>query len=281
MKQEVIQDFLNLPGIAAVALMDGRARPFFCGVDETQNFQQKEALAQGILRVVETIPEGFDTFEFQFTGHQVYIYKLEHGVVLLVLTDGGLIYTDFLKTIKDLKAVLDEDITNAIATFRLTAGNITLSTTNRSPTATSSIAPPPPSNTIDSPSASVSDQLAPDSSNGAAGFSPKDAITALNALSQFTTEYLGTHVIVNYWKTTRPEHSWLSHFEVDRSAQFSFNGAISSPQPDLTAAEQLALQEWVSAFVKRCSQVIRDFPALVEQKALEQNQKRLLLGLKE
>ncbi|MGA7936757.1 MAG: hypothetical protein WCA35_24590, partial [Kovacikia sp.] len=124
MKREVIQDFLNLPGIVSVALMDGRSRPYFCGVDQTLNFQQKEALAQGILRVVETIPEGFETFEFQFTGHQVHIYKLEHGIILLVLTGTNLVYGDYLKTIKDLKAVLKEDITNAIATFRLIAGNV-------------------------------------------------------------------------------------------------------------------------------------------------------------
>ncbi len=127
MKREVIQDFLNLPGIAGVALMDGRSRPYFCGVDQTLNFQQKEALAQGILRVVETIPAGFETFEFQFTGHQVHIYKLEHGIILLVLTRTDLVYADYVKTIKNLKAVLKEDITNAIATFRLIAGNMTLS----------------------------------------------------------------------------------------------------------------------------------------------------------
>ncbi|HEY9816238.1 MAG TPA: hypothetical protein V6D20_10635, partial [Candidatus Obscuribacterales bacterium] len=86
MQREVVQDFLNLPGIEGVALVDGRSRPYFCGVDQTLNFQQKEALAQGIQQVVETTPPDFEFFEFQFTGHQVYIYKLDHGVILLVLT---------------------------------------------------------------------------------------------------------------------------------------------------------------------------------------------------
>jgi len=90
MNQEVIQSFLNLQGIAGIALIDGRSRPYFCGIDQALNFQQKEALAQGILQVIETIPEGFDSFEFQFTGHDVYIYKLKHGIVLLVLTNHSL-----------------------------------------------------------------------------------------------------------------------------------------------------------------------------------------------
>lgn len=54
MKQEVVQNFLDLPGIMGVALMDGRSRPFFCGIDQFLNFQQKEALAQGIRQVIET-----------------------------------------------------------------------------------------------------------------------------------------------------------------------------------------------------------------------------------
>ena len=103
MKREVVQDFLNLPGIAGVALMDGRSRPYFCGVDQTLNFQQKEALAQGIRQVVDTTPAGFESFEFQFTGHQVYIYKLDQGIILLVLTRDGLVYRDYLQAIAKLK----------------------------------------------------------------------------------------------------------------------------------------------------------------------------------
>jgi hypothetical protein len=126
MKQEVIQDFLNVPGIAGVALMDRRSRPYFCGIDQTLNFQQKETLAQGILQVFETIPDEFESFKFHFGDHQVYIYKLDNGIILLVLTLENLVYSDSLKTIKSLKVVLSEDITKAIATFRLIAGTTTL-----------------------------------------------------------------------------------------------------------------------------------------------------------
>jgi hypothetical protein len=296
MKQEVIQDFLNLPGIAGVALIDRRSRPYFCGVDQTLNSQQKEALAEGILRVVETIPDGFETFEFQFTGYQVYIYKLDHGVVLLALTRSGLVYADYLETIKDLKVILNEDLANAIATFRLTAGNATLSGKRNTgtgsgdragfqPTASPgsscsplpSTSPPSPSNTIPNPSVSLSPPPSSGLPVGDGSTTVRELITALDALSRFTTEYLGTTVIVNYWKSTRPDREWLSHFQVDRSAKFTLSGTIQPQQP-LGQNEQAWVQEWVAAFVKRCSLVIRDFPSLVEQKALEQNQKRLLLG---
>ncbi len=272
--------------------MDGHSRPYFCGIDQTLNFQQKEALAQGILQVVETIPDDFDTFEFQFIEHQVHLYKLDRGMVLLVLTGSNLVYADCLGTIKQLKAILQENIPNAIATFRLIADNIPLTSLNNRRHTTESatliddpitvkaqdthaaapaletVTPPTlldplPEQTLASPSEPIT---------------LKEAIAALNQLSQFTTQYLGTHVITNYWKATRPQVDWLAPVQIDRSAQFSLTGESSqNALTPLTAQEQQWLQAWVGAFVKRCTQVIRDFPAIIEQKALNEKQKALLL----
>jgi hypothetical protein len=294
MKQEVVQKFLHLPGVTGIALMDGRSRPFFCGVDQALNFQQREALAQGILQVIETIPDGFDLFEFQFIGYQVHIYKLHHGIVLLVLTHRDLVYAEYLKIIKDLKATLQEDITNAIATFRLIAGNITLSGINyhkpdpaETETINADILPPlrepltlvnpnPKPPAVIPPSASISPVTTHSTENTP---TIKEIITALNQLSQFTTQYLGAHVITNYWKSTRPAHDWLNHFEVERSAQFCFNHpTISNLQHPIAPQEHEWIQAWVAAFIKRCAAVIRNFPTLVQQQALTPEQKALLFG---
>lgn len=291
MKREVIQDFLNLPGIAGVALIDGRSRPYFCGIDQTLNFQQKEALAQGILQVVETIPDGFEALEFQFADHQVYVYRFDRGMVLLVLTQSNLVYDDYLGTIQGLKALLKEDIPNAIATFRLMAGNITLTGTNYRKAGTDT-----GKTTITTPTAQSPDVSLPDRSfsrppeippappepvsqatnnSSAATASLSETIAALNDLSRFTTQYLGTHVIVNYWKSTRPPFDGLTALEIDRTAQFSYSG--SSRSAPLTSEEQQWLRDWVAAFTKRCAQVIRDFPAIVAQQALNDSQKAILL----
>jgi len=310
MKREVIQDFLNLPGIAGVALMDGRSRPYFCGVDQSLNFQQKAALAQGILQVVETIPEGFEAFEFQFAGHQVHIYKLDRGIILLVLINGDQPHTGYRKAFESLKAILQEDISNAIATFRLIAGNTSSSGSNdlgqkllhvgtainaddRS-TASQAEAPSPelavpgladngladngnlplppnpPPPTLTSPERSPAAPMAVSADLGT-------LLSALNHLSQFTTKYLGNQVIVNYWKATRPKENWLNYFQLDRAAKISFTGTTQPTQP-LSTQELQWVREWVAAFIKRCAQVIRDFPTLVEQKALDSEQKALLLG---
>jgi hypothetical protein len=297
MKREVIQDFLNLPGIAGVALMDGRSRPYFCGIDQTLNFQQKEALAQGILQVVETIPDSFDVFEFQFAENQVQLYRLDRGMVLLVLTDQGLVRADYLSTIAQLKAVLKKDIPNAIATFRLLAGNITLTGLHYRKHSAIPVTTPSATRAFQSEEPQVA-RAAPLAAPSLADSSPapflpesslpsaktpdtvtlSEAIVALNHLSQFTTQYLGVHVIANYWKATRPPSDWLATVQIDRTAQFSVTGSLSqAAHIPLTAPEQLWLQEWVSAFIKRCSQVMRDFPAIVEQKVLNDQQKALLL----
>lgn len=327
MKREVVRDFLNLPGIAGVALMDGRSRPYFCGVDQTLNFQQKEALAQGIRQVVETTPDGFESFVFQFTGHQVYIYKLDHGIILLVLARAQLVYADYSEAIVKLKAALQEDITTAIATFRLLASDVTISGQNywkqridgnptstldstlatgshafrsgspalsnpaasdAEPTATpngAQISPAPsqanPAVKVESPAPTApppEPKPMPPASEVDASVDLKELLATLNHLSHFTTQYLGTAVITNYWKSSRPDLDWLHNFQVDRSAHLNFSSPLAQGTNQLITAEQQQwIQQWVMAFIKRCSQVIRDFPTIVEQRALNDRQKQILL----
>lgn len=318
MKREVIQDFLNLPGVAGVALMDGRSRPYFFGVDQALNFQQKEALAQGIQQVVDTTPSGFGSFEFQFTGHQVYIYKLQHGIILLVLAEEKLIKADYRIAVSLLQNELQQDAANAIATFRLIAGNVTLthqnhwtaksgfpkptatqsnrlnppagSTRNGSQTAARPGQPPPPPRTTPptaAPSVPTSEPLpealpAPLSEPTSVPEAPptpftlKETLDALNQISQLTTHYLGTIVVANYWKTTRPADDWLTQFQVDRSAQFSFKAATPTPIPTLNPEELQWVRDWIAAFVDRCSKVIRDFNDMLKQSVLDDRQKTLL-----
>lgn len=305
MKREVVQNFLNLPGIAGIALMDGRSRPYFYGVDQTLNFQQKEALAQGIQQVVETTPTGFAFYEFHFAGHQIYIYKLDHGIILLVLAKNELIYSDYRQAIKKLKVELQEDAANAIATFRLLAGNVTLSNQNywkrREGTTTSnsslqnqgsktnSSVPAqgdrngtqqiPPKADADAPAPTPPPSTeTPSTPDPGTSIKIKELIDGMNHFSQFTTQYLGPTVVTNYWKSTRPAIDWLNNFQIDRSAQITFSGSGNSASNYLTAEQHQWVKEWVEVFIQRCSKVIRDFPTLIEQRALDDRQKALLLS---
>jgi hypothetical protein len=283
MKREVVQDFLNLPGIVGVALIQGQSQPYFCGIHQALTTQQQEALSQGIQQVIATTPVGFEFFEFQFNQRRVYIYKLDQDVILLVLAGNHLVYSTYAATIEPLKAKLQEDVAAAIATFSRLASNAAL--TEQQPEAPSvaiaslensrhaaalkslnqlQSAPPPRS--------AVPAQPNPDQA-----VSLKEVLDAINQLNKFTTQYLGTTVVTNYWKSTRPAVAWLNSFQIERLAQMTFLPQVPSESlPTLTAEQHEWMQAWVTAFIERCSKVIRDFPRLVKQTALNDRQKFLL-----
>jgi len=102
MSREVIQDFLNSAGVVGISLTNRRMRPYFYGLDTVLD-RTKQALGQGVLQVIENVPEGFESFEFYFAGHIVLIYKLTHGLVLLVLTDSDLKLVDYSRGITKIK----------------------------------------------------------------------------------------------------------------------------------------------------------------------------------
>ncbi|NJL20965.1 MAG: hypothetical protein HC895_09315 [Leptolyngbyaceae cyanobacterium SM1_3_5] len=192
MKREVVQDFLNLPGIAGVALMDGRSRPFFYGLEQILSLPQREMFAQGIQQVISTTPANVERFEFQFLRYQVHLYKLTQGLVLLILANVEF-ETRHHAQIEQLNRELQQDFASAIATFRLLSGTITLS---------------------QQPDWKHSTEAAIDAA---------DWVSALNQISQLATYYLGATLSSNYWKATRPSEE-LAAFEVDRAACIRFTG---------------------------------------------------------
>lgn len=292
--------------------MDGRSRPYFYGVDQKLNFQQREALAQGIQQVVETTPAGFEFFEFQFVGHQVYIYKLDHGIILLVLTSDNLVSDDYRHAVLKLQTELQQDAANAIATFRLLAGNISLTNQNywknRSEPASSTlhvtpsdhaaahrngthgaIAPPHPSSPPAAPAPTAQQAPAPSQarvssphetghpSTDIAPCSLNDAITALNYLSQLAARYLGNTVVTNYLKVTRPSADWLNGFQIDRAAHISCVDPAAYTSQPLNVEQRQWIQDWIEAFVLRCTRVIRDFATILEQSPLDDSIRTILL----
>lgn len=107
----------------------------------------------------------------------------------------------------------------------------------------------------------------------------RQALEAMAELSDFTAQYLGTAVIVNYWRSTKPNQPWLAPFQVERDARFRLEGMdLDALQLDLTQQQQQALQLWVQAFTQRSAKVMRDFELMLQRHPLSPNQ-RSLLGL--
>jgi hypothetical protein len=357
MSREVIQDFLNLAGVVGIALTNRRMRPYFYGLDAVLD-RTKQALGQGVLQVVENVPDGFESFEFHFAGHVVFIYKLTHGLVLLVLTDSSLKLVDYRRGITKVKYLIETDTYNTVSYFKLLLGSVTQhslpnnnwqsnnppnnqqsagkataqtgvqdrQTTDSFTNPVSNSTIPAPSPNSDTPQQKVTQtnknnettistanianknvQIQPSitkpktpptvtttstitakaepiakSTSPSKSVSAKtqeykldELLAALNKLSSFTTQYLGKVVVTNYWKSSRPDSSsWLAEFEIDRSGQ------ISHPQQKVIACtpeQHQQIQLWVTAYIKRCKQVIRNFDQMLEQDCLDINQRQMLL----
>ncbi len=258
MKQGMVRDFLNLPGVLGVVFMDGHSRPFFCGLDRNLNSEQKEVLVQGILQIIGSTPDDFESFELQFLDHKVYIYKLGLGVIFLVLTDKHLSIPEYQHTIRLLKTAITEDIKAAVDLFRLQAGNATL--TNRKPVFSQANDEEP----------TAGEQLAPRSPRRP----PKaptfqEVLPALNHISQLATRSLGVAVVVNYWKSTRVPAPEVQKFQIERSGRITLPMLASEElSQTLSPGELEGLQTWTMQFIERCAHVNREFPALVRDNAL-------------
>lgn len=266
MKRQVIQNVLNLPGISGMALIDGRNRPFFFGPDISLNSHQQDALAQGIQQVVDTTPAHFDTFSFRFANQLTHIYKLDQGLILLVLVTDQMPLADYRTAIGQLKATLIEAPHNAVPTFRLLAGCVTLgSSASAVEPTTTGISPAGESQPA--PVASKQGTLAPDH---------QEVIAALNHLSDSAIQYLGKTIVINTWKQSRPPHPWLEQFEVQRDGRFTAATAVTKGQTPLTAEQQQWVKDWVTAFMGRGGRTIRNFQTLASSRLTAQEQALLL-----
>ncbi|MFH7245530.1 MAG: hypothetical protein ACHWZW_22065 [Spirulina sp.] len=272
MKRQVIQNFLNLPGLSGVGLIDGRNRPFFLGPDIQLNTSQQDALAQGIQQVIETIPKGFDSFSFRFTHQFVHIYKLDQGLILMVLMADQMPLSAYRSAIHQLTDTLMEEPHNVVSTFRLLAGCVTLSSASMNPPAASAPAAAPIAPGTRAPSAD-GNSVVGNSAAGSRVVSGNDLIAALNHLSDGATQYLGKIIVANAWKQSRPDQPWLTQFEISKDGHFSLPNAAEPVTPE----QQQWVRDWVKAFIDRGSRTIRSFKGIIGDGVLSPQEVTLLV----
>ena len=268
MKRQVIQNFLNLPGLSGIGLIDGRNRPFFFGPDIQLNTGQQDALAQGIQQVIETIPAGFDTFSFRFTHQVVHIYKLDQGLILLVLMADQMPLKTYRSAIHQLTATLMEDPHNVVPTFRMLAGCVTLSSSSMMTAAPSGV----PGQAIPTLAWET-----PAPAPAPATVSMADLVAAMNHLSEGATQYLGKIIVTNTWKQARPDHPWLEQFELQKDGHFALPSQ-TNPATPVTPEQHQWVRDWVRAFMVRGSRTFRNFQDLLADGLLSPHEVALLVG---
>lgn len=251
MSKDTLESFLSIPGVLGIALLGRKTRPYFYRSFQELDKRQQEALIQGLFQVLDSMPSGFDYFDFQFAQQRVFVYPLQQDWVLLVAVDDLLSLPVYTTAVSRLRDFLMTDTHRALATFRLF-------THQHHPPSSS----PPEVSSTAAPVPSIAEIL-----------------PALNRLCQATTSYLGRAVIVNYWKAARqdllnqsPQASWLELFQVERTAEIRFMGEEQSLTPD----QHQLLRDWVEAFLKRCEEVIRNFRTLLKTAELPPEDTQLL-----
>ncbi|MGK7872227.1 MAG: pentapeptide repeat-containing protein [Xenococcaceae cyanobacterium] len=93
----------------------------------------------------------------------------------------------------------------------------------------------------------------------------EELLSTFNYLSECSNRYLGSRMTAKYFESSRPDFDWLNNFKIDRSAQITFSGVLTEA---VSSVQLQWFQKWVNAFIKCCSQIIQDFPTLIDQKQL-------------
>ena len=244
MQYQLIQNFLELPGIIGFSLMpldptEASGQAYSVGFPQGNGPEQESILAQGIQQIISTTPASLEFCVFQFGPYQVELHKVENGAILLVLSEGEL-PSEYSKAVSELMQFIKADypaLVDSIQVIRAEA-----------------IAP------VSVPSAqSQTARL-------------DDVVAAMNSLNLVTSRYLGPQLVANHWRTLQ-DVPWLSKFCIDT------DGTVSVIDIDQQlSAEQLAeIRLWTQRFHQRCTRIIRDYDTLVEQ-TLPTHHRQLLFG---
>lgn len=254
MNHQTIGEFWNLSGVLGVAIIERQSEPYFYVKEQILPWE-KQVLNQIILQNIAKNSDKLEFFEFPIMGYYAYAYKLNSKFNFLILTQNNAVVFN-LQTINQLKAALQEDMKNAITILR--------SLTEKTPTsrAVSTI-----KTATVLPQASVNTSLE-------VKVTIEELLNALNQLSKYSSNYIGTKLTADYWQQTRPKFPWIENFTIERSGKIIFSGVIT--QSVSTLQHQL-VKEWTAAFIKQSSKIIQNLPMMVEQVGLDEQKKRILL----
>ncbi|PIG94695.1 hypothetical protein [Gloeocapsopsis sp. IPPAS B-1203] len=92
----------------------------------------------------------------------------------------------------------------------------------------------------------------------------QEIFDALSQISLFSKNYLGNTLTINSWQSTCPDNDWLKKIQIERSAKFTCFDEVQQ----LNLKQLQLIHEWVTAFGKRSSAVIRDFTKILNEERI-------------
>lgn len=271
MKKSVIENFLNLPEMVGLALLDRQSCSYVYGTERFLNLQQRDTITQGIQQIISTTPADLKTFDFRFSQESVRVYKLASDLTLLILTSKNIDTQAYQTAITQMGKAFQEDLEDTLVTLRALVEQQELFPEGRSSGVQTLLAPDlveaKESISLSAPSLSATSEIT---------YQWEEGIAALNVLTDATAKYLGQIVVANTWRITRPDGPVLEPLQCDREGHFSYLLDAQGQTPTISPEEYETLNQWIHAFVKRCSLIIRDYPEMVLQQALNDEQRTIL-----
>jgi hypothetical protein len=117
MNQEVIRDFLNVPGIVGIALLSGHSEPVFYTHHPVFAKGKDSTLLQSVFQLVATIPSEYDVFEFDFAEHKIALHRLQFDLIALVIKNDTLNPEHFISAFRTLQSSIVSNPKAAIHEF--------------------------------------------------------------------------------------------------------------------------------------------------------------------
>ncbi|MEM7793481.1 MAG: hypothetical protein AAF579_03395 [Cyanobacteria bacterium P01_C01_bin.118] len=244
MQRQLIQNFLNLPGVHGFSLIPLPPEEFLgevysIGFPQGNEPDDHPFLVEGIQEIIGTTPAFLEFCEVHFGPYQVEVHKVEEEAILLILREGER-SDQYSKAVSELIQFIKADYTalvESIQALKLEGEETPLTPASQLLTA-----------------------------------NLKDVVAAINSLSEVTVRYLGTQLVANHWRTLQ-ESDWLTTFAVDNNGTVT----VADAQQQLSPEQLADVRLWTQRFHQRCTRIIRDYDVLVEQ-ALPQSHWQLLFG---
>ncbi|BCX12732.1 MAG: hypothetical protein KatS3mg067_1670 [Thermosynechococcus sp.] len=74
----------------------------------------------------------------------------------------------------------------------------------------------------------------------------------LNRVSKVAQKYLGSRIVANYWRASRPPSSWCADFLVSDDGSITYHGALPPQQVLVNSSQQEQLETWLVSFIDQC-----------------------------
>lgn len=261
---DIIRDFLTVPGIAGIALIDGHPTPCLYSADSSLEIHQPKVFLANMTQILRTLTPQVQQIDCFFGTYRLYVCRMGLEFTVAVLTHRDVKWRNGSEDIRlfcqavqsHLKASIPllEDWASARNNNQLELSS--QKEPHRDTVSTEVLAPSPPPRPV------------------AALPLLQDYLKAANHLSTIAAQYLGSTIIASQVKRSRPQGEILSMITIVSKGQL-----ISEADRVLSPEELQALRQWNQDFRSQCSRIIRDFDTIAQAAGLTKEEVALLTGV--